>query len=275
MSLLNNTEKTNHTDSSYRVYVRESAFADGTRTHRLNSYEIYMLLENHVDFFADGAIYPLAPKELIAVRGSSPHGRIAQHDGSAKYMVILLTKEFFTANDCTQYEEIFYPRVRGDRKVSAATCESSGLYDVYKRLKKYTKDFTDTENIITRTLLIEFLHVLNTNTHFSKTYISNPQVEKALDYIDKNLTRKLTLDEIAQHTFLSKYHLCRLFKEYVGCTVNQYITLKRIEKTQAMVSEKKNITDACIEAGFSDYSAFYKAFKREHGAPPKTLLKSK
>lgn len=261
--------------NGYKVYTSETSTAQNTHTHHHDSYEIYMLLNSRVDFFADGAMYPLNPKELIAVRGASPHGRLTVHNGSAEYMVILLDKDFFVQNGCTQYEEIFYPRVRGDRKVSAATCESSGLYDVYKRLKKCTNNFTDTENVITKALLIEFLHILNTDTHFSKTYISNPQVEKILTYIDENLSKKLTLDELAEHAFLSKYHMCRLFKKYVGCTINQYITAKRIERTIALTQEKKNITEACIEAGFSDYSAFYKAFVKLHGVPPKTMIKSK
>lgn len=261
--------------NGYRVYTREASDIQNTHTHEHNSYEICMLLENCIEFFADGAIYPLAPKELIALQGTSPHGRLTICDGTAKFMVILLSKDFFTENNCTQYEEVFHSHTRGDRKISAATCESSGLYDVFKRLEKYTKNFADTENVITKTLLIEFLHILNTETHFSQTYISNPQIEKILTYIDENLSKKLSLEEIAQHVFLSKYHMCRLFKNYVGYTVNQYITTKRIERTRSLVSEKKNITDACIEAGFSDYSAFYKAFKKAYGDLPKALLKNK
>ncbi len=261
--------------NGYKVYTSETSTAQNTHTHHHDSYEIYMLLNSRVDFFADGAMYPLNPKELIAVRGTSPHGRLTVHNGSAEYMVIMLDKDFFVQNGCTQYEEIFYPHARGDRKISAATCENSGLYDVYTRLKKYTNNFTDTDNVITRTLLIEFLHILNTNTHFSKIYTLHPQVEKILTYIDENASKKLSLDEIAQYAYLSKYHMSRLFKKYVGCTINQYITTKRIERTIALTQEKKNITEACIEAGFSDYSAFYKAFVKLHGVPPKTMIKSK
>lgn len=256
---------------TYTVYKRSYAYGNQPHTH--DHYEIFMMLENNVNYFADGVIYPLAPKELVAVHGALPHGKLTLNNPDAKFLVIILSKNFFIENNCTQYEDFFYPNTRTSRKISASVCEKSGLFDVYKRLEKYTDNFKNIDNAVTKSLLIEFLHILNTDTRFSQTYISSPQIEKALSYIDKHLNEKLTLDKIAEQAFLSKYHLCRLFKTYVGYTVNHYITLKRIEKTQALMNEKKNITEACTEAGFSDYSAFYKAFKKAYGTSPKSILK--
>lgn len=270
------TRKTIHTTlqtQGYILYKNNSDRLDKQHTH--SYYEMILLLKGKIDYFADGVIYPLAPKDIIATQAGTPHGKLKLYDNEREYIVMFFDKKFFETHDCPQYEAFFHPATRFNRKISASVCESSGLFDVYQRLQKYTNDFTDIHNAVTQALLVEFLHILNTGVRFSKTYISNPQVEKTLDYIDQNLTQKLGLEEIAQHAYLSKYHLCRLFKEYVGYTVNQYITLKRIEKTQTLIKEKKNITEACVEAGFSDYSAFYKAFVKLHGAPPKTTMKSK
>ena len=53
-------------------------------------------------------------------------------------------------------------------------------------------------------------------------------ISAALSYIDRNITKKMTLDDIATHVYASKYTLCRKFKKSVGMTLGEYLLKRRI-----------------------------------------------
>ena len=161
-----------------------------------------------------------------------------------------------------------------EHKINADVCKYSGFFSAYSKLKEYTNDFKNTENAISKAMLNELLHILNNNIAFSTSSLSNTHIPYVFDFIDANLTKKITLDDIADATFLSKYHICKMFKKYVGYTVNQYINIRRIEKVKKLVSEGKSLTCACTEAGFSDYSTFYKAFTRTYASAPRQTMKN-
>ena len=67
---------------------------------------------------------------------------------------------------------------------------------------------------------------------------------------------------------MSKSHLCHLFKEQTGLTVNQYIKQKRLIKVKELRAEGRNFLDASLKAGFGSYSSFYKAYIEEMGHAP-------
>ena len=85
---------------------------------------------------------------------------------------------------------------------------------------------------------------------------------------------KLTLDEIADEFYITKYHLARIFKEATGHTVNEYIRLKRIRNVEAL-SDEATLSEAAAKSGYKDYSSFYRAYVKANGKPPKKELKKK
>ncbi len=90
-----------------------------------------------------------------------------------------------------------------------------------------------------------------------------------IEYIETNLTNELTLESIAEHFYVSKYHIAHIFKENIGISIHQYITKKRLSLCQQAMKSNLNITDIYQTYGFGDYSSFYRAFKKEYGISPK------
>lgn len=90
-----------------------------------------------------------------------------------------------------------------------------------------------------------------------------------IEYIETNLTNELTLESIAEHFYVSKYHIAHIFKENIGISIHQYITKKRLSLCQQAMESNLNITDIYQTYGFGDYSSFYRAFKKEFGISPK------
>ena len=93
--------------------------------------------------------------------------------------------------------------------------------------------------------------------------------EKVLDYINEHLEEDLSLERLAKIFFASKYHIAHLFKEKYGLPLHQYVIKKRLALCKDALLNNEEITEICLLCGFSDYSSFYRAFKKEYGLSPK------
>lgn len=93
--------------------------------------------------------------------------------------------------------------------------------------------------------------------------------DKIIDYINQHLEEDLSLETLAKLFFVNKYHIAHLFKEKYGIPVHQYIIKKRLALCKDALLNNEEITEICLLCGFSDYSSFYRAFKKEYGLSPK------
>jgi len=92
---------------------------------------------------------------------------------------------------------------------------------------------------------------------------------KAVDFIKRHHSSKITLDEIAAHLYVSKSYLCRIFKEATGQTPGNYITYVRIEESKKLLSNLNiKIIDIPDIIGFENQSYFTKIFKQHTGSTP-------
>lgn len=97
----------------------------------------------------------------------------------------------------------------------------------------------------------------------------------ALDYIQKNFQRSLSLEEIAQKAYLSKYHFERVFSENMGVTVHRYISDLRLNRAMWLLkTTEKPLADIAAEVGYSDAQALTKLFKKNLGATPAAYRKN-
>lgn len=92
-------------------------------------------------------------------------------------------------------------------------------------------------------------------------------------FISENYNQKLSVKEIACMSYCSVTYLSRIFKQYVGMTVYDYITTIRIAKAQIMLREGKSVTEACFSSGFNDCSNFINKFKRATNETPSEFKK--
>ena len=92
---------------------------------------------------------------------------------------------------------------------------------------------------------------------------------KALEFIEKNYTKDLTLEEIANVVFLSPRHLSNVFKAATGLTIFDYITKLRMNAAKDLL-EKQNIKiqDIAQLVGYNNVQSFIRFFKKTFGITP-------
>ena len=83
---------------------------------------------------------------------------------------------------------------------------------------------------------------------------------------------RLTLDQLSEKFFISKYHLLRKFDAQVGTTVHRYILQKRLLNAKQLLAGGVPPNEVCQYCGFGDYANFYRAFKAEYNQTPRQYI---
>lgn len=95
------------------------------------------------------------------------------------------------------------------------------------------------------------------------------ELECALNYIEKNFRKDITLNNVANYVKFSSTYLSKLFKNNIGINFNKYITKIRIKEAILMLENKNiSINDLAFEIGYNEPSYFCKVFKKEKGVTP-------
>lgn len=94
-------------------------------------------------------------------------------------------------------------------------------------------------------------------------------IEKVCQLIDENYNQKLTLGEIAASVGYSKYYINRLFKQYKGTTVIDYLTHVRIQKAKKLLrSSNYSVKKISVMVGYSEPNYFTLCFKKMEKMSP-------
>lgn len=92
---------------------------------------------------------------------------------------------------------------------------------------------------------------------------------RAAAYINEHIEADLSLDNLADQLFVSKFHLSRLFKQYMHITCHQYITEHRLIAARRLINEGYSMAEVCKRCGYTNYSTFYRAFMKIYGISPR------
>jgi AraC-like DNA-binding protein len=94
----------------------------------------------------------------------------------------------------------------------------------------------------------------------------------AIDYIDENYNLPISLEDIANCVKVSVSTLSHVFCRDLSISVYRYVTEKRLSAVRGMVEDGTPIVEAALLCGFSDYSAFYRLYKKKYGRTPSGRL---
>jgi len=94
-------------------------------------------------------------------------------------------------------------------------------------------------------------------------------LEQVITYIENNLSQKITLPETAHHFYVSTSTISQTFRKKLGVSFYRFVTQRRLINAKVLIQNRTVLEDVAERSGFSDYSAFYRAFKQEYGISPR------
>lgn len=242
--------------------------------------KIVILISGKVDYTVEGTTYKLEPWDILLVRHHMIHK--AAIDLSVPYERIIIYLD-------SAYVERFAPEAglmdcfaaAEKRRYCLMRPDAGGverLKEALERLEKTQGDDLFGAQLLRGTMLVQLLVLINRialsdNSREKNTSESGGKIAPALSYINENLTRELSIDDMAAMCYMSRYYFMRLFKTQTGCTVHNYIRQKRLVLAARLIREGMSASAAAAECGFSDYSAFHRAFTKTFRVSPGKIKK--
>jgi AraC-like DNA-binding protein len=100
----------------------------------------------------------------------------------------------------------------------------------------------------------------------------DPRIEKVIEVIQETVKDAVTGEALAKSVNLSIPRLAQLFKQQTGIPISRYRLWHRLYLTAQNVGEGKNLTEAAIDAGFTDSPHFAHTFRAMTGMTPSCVL---
>ena len=237
--------------------------------HHHRSFELYFLCKGEREYFIDDRFFKLTEGDMVLV----PRAMLHRTAGKGATRFLLHFSESFLLRFFTR--EALTPLL--SRRPFVFRADESGrehlsriLHTLLMEYNRAEREGTPQNDAMLAGYLYQLLFTMTfaTNTYVPHDY-ADGRVTQVIKYINENYNQITDIEEIAAHFYISKYHLCRVFRQATGLTVHQYIRRKRITLVKELATEGKNLTEAALLAGFNDYSAFYRAYKGEFKTAPK------
>ncbi len=272
----------NMSDSKFEIFHYRDAKFEGVPVHQHDFYEVYYFIGGSVEYSVEGRTYELKSGDLLLINPLELHQpRIAHNQQDYERIVLWINKNYLS--------ELCFNKTSLTRCFDSSQPDHTNLLRPSKIQQTYISAMLDeliTENtsdgyaveIASEAILLRFLVELNRLTitssmNIKKEEVSSSIIPDVLEYINNHFCEKLTLSEIADEFFVSKYYLSHAFNNVVGTSVHRYIVLKRLIHAKQMLLSGIRSTTAATNCGFNDYAGFYRAFTAEYGVTPTEFVK--
>ncbi len=248
--------------------------------HWHTSIEIIMPIENHYPVICNGTTYNLNIGDILIVAPGVIHSMPATKGTRYVFLInfsnSLSSKAFDSILSLIQPAIIISPEYFPSIYQRCYDCVVNSA-DEYFGTEPF-KEVSIYSEIMTLFVLIGRSYTTQ-NEMFSDTPPAKQQeyMNKFMslcEYINKNCTEKLTVDDAAQMIGFSKFHFSRLFKKFTGNTFYSYVNERRISHATLLLLDPENsITDVAINSGFNSISSFIRIFKINKGCTPTEFRK--
>jgi AraC family transcriptional regulator len=105
--------------------------------------------------------------------------------------------------------------------------------------------------------------------------IYRSRINRVIDYVNSNLDKSISLEELASVAFFSPFHFHRIFVAVTGESVNHFTNRIRLEKSARLLKFSSHpISDIAVQCGFSSPATFSRAFKQYYGVRPVHIKKT-
>ncbi|MFV0379566.1 MAG: AraC family transcriptional regulator [Anaerorhabdus sp.] len=269
-------------NEQFEVFLYSNAYEESVDVHHHDFYEIYFFLDGSLDYSIENKKYHLISGDILFVNPLELHHPQATQDQQVCERIVMWINKKFLDNLASHY-------------ASLTTCFDFSL-PTHSNLLRLPPSYREKITPLLASLLQEsssnnyandamsfayFMQLIVELNRFSLLQKENnatvksksPAIIEALNYINENYQKDLSLDFIANKFFIDKYYLSHEFKSLTGTSLYKYILKKRLIYSKQMLTENIAPTKVCQKCGFSDYANFYRAFKKTYGISPKEYRK--
>jgi len=242
--------------------------------HCHSFYEIYYFISGDARLMVEGKIYNLTPHTLFLLAPNVYHGiDIVSRADYIRHILYLNPQDILPERMHLLTEVAPDHKKYPNANIVYEHTEDFHLEQFYhnmKQLENVSPELrTSLQPIYAEALLAQInllCRTLKPSTFIDRT---PEKITDIVNYLNLHLTETHSLDSIASHFFISKNYLNKTFKQYFDKTVIDYIRYKRVILAKQYIQSGESAMNAALQAGFSDYSSFYRSYVKYEGQSPR------
>ena len=243
--------------------------------HSHSYYEImYVLSNSGTQYLAGTKRYSLQPGDIVIVPPGVGHKPLFPSELAEPYrrIVLWISVEFIKGVDYIISDELpswniqpFLLRTANTSYEYIGSLFHKGLKEAHEKKDGWQISLCGN----TLQLLVECLRAY-ANPGNSQLKSEKPELlDEVVSYIESHLSEKITLADTASRFFVSESTIGQTFQKKMHVSFYHYVTQRRLIAAKTLMIKERNMDYISTSVGFSDYSAFYRAFKKEFGISPR------
>ena len=236
--------------------------------HIHNHCELLLFISGQADYNIDGQIFSPSPYDLLFIPSATYHYLIPTASHPYENYVIGIDPSFLSPE---HYDILF------TEPLMISIKEAPQLLGFFERLDHYQHRYTQ-EDFYSCAICV--IRELLTYCAYHKRELTSvcsgtlPYIDGIIQYINTHLEQPLNAQSIADHFLLSKSYIQNMFSQSMHIGLKKYIMQKKIYAAHADLCRGLSPIEVCEKYAFSDYSVFYRLYKRTFEISPKTNRKS-
>jgi len=265
------------TSRDFEIYYYSDINFKSVGRHAHDYYEFYIFVDGDVSMEIRNETIPLKTGDIVLVPPGVPHrGVVHTPEKPYRRFVFWISKEYCHALSEESVDYIWLMQEAEVKKRYVFRLRESDFHTIQAKVIRLLEE-TNTDrygraamiSLSVNDLILTLNRRVYETEHQSHNREEQDLFAQVLSYVNSHIGESLTLEDIGETFYLSKYYISHLFSENLGISIHQYIIKKRLEYIAGAIVNNRNITEACEEYGFNDYSSFYRAFRKEYGISPK------
>ena len=261
----------------FEIYHRIDTASGFISPHSHDFYELFFPRSEGVIYIVDGQRYPLTPGMLLVIAPGQVHYSVVAEPGQVVERFVLWLNPSFVESLTgllPRFRSLSPEDLKGHNLIvpDEETYEQmiSMLFSLLREKQLNDMDSASLNRLVVAQLLIHISRVRSSagNGLSGRNAQRYKEIMAVYEYISAHLKDPLSVSDLAERFFMDKNTLTRQFKHFTGMTPAECIRRKRLDAAYLMISHGAGITESCHECGFTDYSAFYRAFRQTYGISP-------
>ncbi len=252
-------------DVSVEYKLERTAQEDSGSCH--DEFELVYICDGFGKYIVEGSEYRINPRTVFVMRPLEYHrARVDSHSPYERYS-IRFSKSALSGEALSMLEKIA-GEDGGSGNYYPAGAVAVPIFSVFDRFETAELLPELERRAYVKALLSEIIILLSAVSGERMIHAEDELGARAIRYLNGNMNKNISLDELAKHFFVSKYYLCRAFKRHNGISVHSYLNRKRIMYAKQLIESGETASRAAYLVGFGDYSAFYRAYVKVIGRSP-------
>ena len=256
----------------FRLFHLADSRRERIEYHYHTFHKIIILLAGKAGYAIEGERYDLSPGDFVLVGRGSIHRPEVAEDDFYERMILYIDPAYLTSlstGDC-DLEGCFRQAQTAFRYVYRDE-GGSRVRQLFETLARTDREGGYGAELLERAQFLELMVEVNRvcrGGHQVQAAAGDSKVVALLQYLNLHLTEELSIDQLAERFYISKYHMMRRFRQETGYSIHGYLTEKRLLLAQRLLAQGVSPSEAGEQAGYQDYSTFSRAYKKHFGRGP-------